>query len=66
MNNHSTWYNGQPHSVILPEVTQEFCDRCHGEGTDLLTEDDLQFPDYEEQQIVKDLPEVNVEDYIEK
>ncbi len=66
LNNHSTWYNGQPHSVILPEVTQEFCDRCHGEGTDLLTEDDLQFPDYEEQQIVKDLPEVNVEDYIEK
>lgn len=63
LNNHTTWYIGFTHGVILPEVNQEFCDRCHGEGTELLAESDLQYPDYEREQMVAPLPEVNVEDY---
>jgi hypothetical protein len=63
LNTGSTWYPGFTHGVIKPEVNQEFCNRCHGEGTELLTEGDLQFPDYESDQLVGELPEVNVEDY---
>ena len=59
----STWYAGFAHGVIVPELDQEFCDRCHGEGTDLLKEGDLQYPDYEREQLVTGLPEVNIEDY---
>lgn len=58
LNNGSTWYAGFTHGVILPEVNEGFCSRCHGEGADLLTEADLQYPDYEQEQIVAPLPEV--------
>jgi hypothetical protein len=64
LNTGSTWYPGFVHGVIKPEVSQDFCNRCHGEGTDLLTEDDLQYPDYETELLVGSLPEVNVEDYV--
>lgn len=64
LNNHTTWYIGFTHGVIVPELNQEFCDRCHGEGTELLNEGDLQYPDYEREQMVAPLPEVNVEDYL--
>ena len=58
LNNGSTWYAGFTHGVILPEANEEFCSRCHGEGTNLLTEADLQYPDYEREQVVAPLPEV--------
>ncbi len=63
LNNGSTFYPGFTHGVIVPEVSQELCDRCHGEGTALITADDLQYPDYESDQVVDPLPAVNVEDY---
>ncbi len=44
-------------------MSQELCDRCHGEGTALITADDLQYPDYESDQAVDPLPAVDVEDY---
>ena len=58
LNNGSTWYAGFTHGVILPEANEEFCSRGHGEGTNLLTEADLQYPDYEREQVVAPLPEV--------
>lgn len=48
----SSWYAGVPHNVIRPKPSQELCDRCHGPGTALLTERDLQFPDHEKKHLM--------------
>lgn len=58
LDNGSTWYAGFTHGVVKPEVSEEFCSRCHGEGWALLGEDDLQYPDYERDQVVDPLPKV--------
>ncbi len=63
LNNGSTFYPGFTHGVVVPEVSQELCDRCHGEGTALIDADDLQYPDYESDQVVDPLPAVDVDDY---
>lgn len=63
LNNGSTFYPGFTHGVVVPEVSQELCDRCHGEGTALIDADDLQYPDYESDQVVDPLPAVDVTDY---
>ena len=65
LNTRSSWWPGFAHGVVVPELDQAFCDRCHGEGTALLKEDGLQFPDYEAEQMVGELPPVNVEEYTE-
>lgn len=63
LNNGSTFYPGFTHGIVVPEVSQELCDRCHGEGTALIDADDLQYPDYESDQVVDPLPAVDVTDY---
>ena len=63
LNNGSTFYPGFTHGVVVPQVSQEFCDRCHGEGWALITEDDLQYPDHESGQVVTPLPEVDAAQY---
>lgn len=63
LNTGSTWYPAFTHGVIVPQPDQDFCDRCHGAGTALLGEDDLQYPDWEEGQVVGSLPEVRASDY---
>ncbi len=63
-NNSDTWSSGYTHAAIVPDVTQEFCNRCHGEGTGLLTYEQLQYPDYETYRIVDPLPEVDVSAYL--
>lgn len=63
LNTRSSWWIGFTHGVIVPELNQEFCNRCHGEGAALLKEEDLQFPDWETEQMVGSLPEVDVENY---
>jgi len=52
LNTQSAWYPAAPHNVTRPKPNQEFCNRCHGPGTGLLKESDLQFPDYERKQIM--------------
>lgn len=64
LNTTNAIYPAQFHSTIVPELNQEFCDTCHGEGTYLITEDQLLFPDYESGYLVDPLPEVNIEDYL--
>lgn len=59
LNTRSSWWIGFTHGVIVPEVNQDFCDRCHGEGSALLKEADLQFPDHETEQLVGELPAVD-------
>lgn len=63
LNTMTSWHEGYNHATVLPEVNQDFCNRCHGEGTSLLTEDMLQFPDYEEELVIEPLPAVDVNDY---
>ncbi len=65
LNNGSAFYLGFTHGVVVPSVDQEFCDRCHGEGTDLLKEDGLQYPDYERDHLVGTLPEVDASAHAE-
>ncbi|KAA0888365.1 hypothetical protein [Oryzomonas rubra] len=55
----SSWYAGVPHNVIRPKPNQELCDRCHGPGTALLKENDLQFPDHEKKHIMTPRPPVD-------
>lgn len=64
LNTHSAIYPAQFHSTIVPEVNQAFCNECHGEGTYLITEDQLLFPDFESGFLVDPLPEVDVNDYV--
>lgn len=52
LNTQSSWYAGVPHNVIRPKPDQELCDRCHGPGTALLKESDLQFPDHEKKHLM--------------
>ena len=54
-NTQSSWYAGFPHNVTKPAPDQALCDRCHGPGTALLKQSDLQFPDYEEELLVPSL-----------
>ena len=63
LDNGSTFYPGFTHGVVVPELSQELCDRCHGEATALIDEDDLQYPDYERGQVIEPLPSVDVQDY---
>lgn len=64
LNTHSAIYPAQFHSTIVPELTQEFCNGCHGEGTLLVTEGQLLFPDYESGFLVDPLPEVDVDEFL--
>lgn len=66
LNTTSAIYPAQFHSTIVPELNQEFCDTCHGEGTYLVTEDQLLFPDYESCFLVDPLPEVVIDDYLDE
>lgn len=61
LNTQSSWYGGFAHGIVVPDITQEFCDRCHGAGTDLLKKEELQFPDYEIEHLVDPLPKVNAQ-----
>ena len=63
LNTASSLWPGFAHGVIVPEVTQSFCDQCHGEGTELVKIDELQFPDFEAEQVVDPLPEIDVTQY---
>ncbi len=66
LNTTSAIYPAMFHATIVPEVNQEFCNECHGEGTYLITEDQLLFPDYESGFLTDPLPAVDVNDYLEK
>lgn len=61
LNTQSSYYSGFAHGIVKPVVDQVFCDRCHGEGTGLLKEEDLQYPDFETELLVGSLPEVTAE-----
>lgn len=63
LNTQSSLYPGFAHGIVKPTADQAFCDRCHGEGTDLLKEEELQFPDYETELLVGKLPDVSAETY---
>lgn len=52
LNTQSSWYAGAPHNVIKPKPDQDLCNRCHGPGTALLKESDLQFPDHEKKHVM--------------
>jgi len=56
----SSWYAGAPHNVVKPKLEQALCDRCHGPGTALLKESDLQFPEAERRLIIAPLKPVVV------
>ena len=58
LNVQSSWYAGFAHNVVKPEADQALCDRCHGEGTALMKQSDLQFPDFEEDLLVPSLAPV--------
>jgi hypothetical protein len=58
LNTQSSWYAGFPHNVTKPTPNQALCDRCHGSGTALLKQSDLQFPEYEEELLVPSLTPV--------
>jgi len=58
LNTQSSWYAGYTHNVVRPEPNQELCDRCHGAGTALLKESDLQYPDHERKHLQTPLPAV--------
>ena len=66
LNTTSAIYPAMFHATIVPKVNQEFCNECHGEGTYLITEDQLLFPDYESGFLTDPLPAVDVNDYIDK
>ena len=58
LNVQSSWYAGFAHNVVKPKADQALCDRCHGEGTALMKQSDLQFPDFEEDLLVPSLAPV--------
>jgi len=58
INVQSSWYAGFAHNVVKPAADQALCDRCHGPGTALMTQDDLQFPDFEADLLVPALAPV--------
>lgn len=66
LNNGSTFYPGFTHGAVLPEPSQELCDRCHGEATALIDEGDLQYPDYERDHLVDPLPAVDAANYVDE
>jgi len=59
LNTQSSWYAGAPHNVVRPKPDQELCNRCHGPGTALLKDSDLQFPDFEKKHLLTPLTPVD-------